>query len=50
MVCKQFEASLAGVLGGDEAKDAWAATQASYEGLCKGHFPASFTPRGVSLY
>lgn len=50
VVCQQFEASLAGVLSGDEAKDAWAATQASCEGLCKGHFPASFTPPCVSLY
>lgn len=38
MGCKQFEASLAGVLSGDDAKDAWVAAQASSESLCKGHY------------
>lgn len=40
MGCKHFEASLAGVLSGGEAKDAWAATQVSCESLCEGRFPA----------
>lgn len=38
MGCKQFEASLAGILGGDDAEDAWAAAQASSESLRRGHY------------
>lgn len=49
MGCKQFEASLAGVLGGGEAKDAWAATHISCESLWTGHIPDSFTSLCLSL-